>query len=568
MDMPSFEGEEVDVCVVGSGAGGAPLATQLAMAGARVVILEKGPWYKQEDFDHDEIKNCRRNYWAPYPSDEPHLLQRPGDRKPRVTNSGWTSNCVGGGTVHMSGFFYRLSPEDFTLGTRYANGVEGANITDWPIRYEDLAPYYDRVEREIGVSGKAGDTPFEPPRSGPYPFDPLRANPLHALVEQGAKEKGYHPFHTPRGIISRPFKGRGACVYCDFCGSYGCESGAKSSTLAALIPAAIETGRCEVRPHSMVYEVVADKEGRVTGVRYFDHEGKPHQQKARVVVVSATAVESARLLLNSKSSRFPRGLANNNGQVGKNLMFSTLGKGYAEFEVGKLPQKLREHDVNHFLQRSLRDLYFLSERAGEYDKGGVVNYLLPHRNPIFTAERLAKRHKPPLWGQALQREIWRYYQEVREIEFEVYGEFLPNADTFISVDGKVRDRWGIPSATMHVANHPEDRKNSKLVVDHALEVLDAAGASKTAPEAVGGTTYILQHGTCRMGDDAETSVLDRWCRAHEVPNLYVVDGSFMPSSGGVPTTLTIMANSLRVADHLIARFKKREISSPSFTAEP
>ena len=559
MKMPNYEGERVDVCVIGSGAGGAPLATALAEAGARVVLLEKGPWYRRGDFDHDEIKNCRRDYWIPYASEEPHLLHPAGAPRPQVSNKGWTSNCVGGGTVHMSGFFYRLAPQDFRLGTRYGD-LEGAQVADWPMSYEELAPYYDRVEREIGLSGQAGAHPFEPPRAGPYPCPPLRENPLHQLVDRGARALEMHPYPTPRGILSEAYRGRAPCVYCDFCGSYGCETGAKSSTLAALIPRALETGKCELRPESMAYEIRTGADGRAEAVRYFDAQGQPRQQRARVVVVSATAVESARLLLNSTSPAHPDGLANGQGLVGRHLMFSTLAKGWGQFEVGSLPPKLRPRHEVPFLQRSVRDLYFLPEREGEYDKGGVLNFILPHRNPIYTAERLAKRGPgPPLWGQALHERVHRYYEEIRELEFEVYGEFLANPGTRITVSERTRDRWGLPVATIHLANHPEDRKNSKLLVERGLEVFEAAGAAETGVEAVGQTTYILQHGTCRFGTDPTRSVLDPTCRAHEVDNLYVVDGSFMPTSGGVPTTLTIMANSYRVADHLIARFRRREV---------
>jgi choline dehydrogenase-like flavoprotein len=552
--MPSFAREEVDVCIVGSGAGGAPLALELARAGARVVVLEKGPWYHREDFDHDEIANTRLDKWVPNVADEPHLLQLGDHGPPRRATQGWIANCVGGGTAHWSGFVHRMHPDDFRLQSRYGS-VEGATIADWPIGYDDLAPYYDKVEHEIGVSGEIADHPFAPPRAGPYPLPPLDANPLSALIDQGARRLGLHPFATPRAILSRPYGGRPACIYCDFCGGYGCEVDAKSGTAAALIPRALATGRCELRPRCMAFEVSIDQDGRARSVRYYDAAGKVAEQRARVVCISATAIESARLLLNSTSSRFPRGLANGSGLVGKNLTFSTLAEGSGEFEVARLPPELRPHHKVHFLQRSLRDFYFIPERHGRYDKGGTLNFVLPHRNPIATADRVSRRGRPPLWGEALSRALRRYYDEVREIAFEVFGEFLPNPGTFVTVEGEVKDRWQIPSATIHVRNHPADVENSRWLLDKGLELLRAAGAGATVAESAGTTTFVLQHGTCRFGTDPTASVLDKFCRSHEVPNLYVVDGSFMPTSGGVPSTLTIMANAFRVADHLVQRLR-------------
>jgi choline dehydrogenase-like flavoprotein len=553
--MTSFEGTEVDVCVIGSGAGGAPIAHRLSEAGARVVVLEKGPWYRAEDFTHDEIATVRRDMWVPYPTEEPHLQRDAGGSAYR-TNNGWIANCVGGGTVHMSGYFYRLHPADFELRTRYG-AVEGATLADWPIGYADLAPYYDRVEATIGVSGQAGAHPFEPPRAGPYPLPPVATNVLAGLVERGARKLGWHPFQIPRAVLSTAYRGRGACVYCDYCGSYGCESGAKSSTLASLIPEALATGRCEVRPHCMAFEVGTDDEGRATSVRYYDQEGEAREQRARVIVVAATAVESARLLLNSRSRRFPAGLANGSGLVGRNLSFSILAKGAGEFERRRLPEVMQPRPANHFLDRAVQDHYFLDpkESAPGFDKGGTVHFILPHRNAIYTAERLSRRSEPRLWGEALAQAILRYHRDVHQIEFEVFGEWLTSDDTRVTVDGGVEDRCGIPVATIHHTPHPASRHNVKVLADKGEALLRAAGAHETWTEEAGGTTYVLQHGTCRFGTDPATSVLDPSCRAHEVPNLYVTDGSFMPTSGGVPTTLTILANAFRVADQMVEQLK-------------
>lgn len=551
LDSGALAGREVDVCIVGSGGGGGTLAFALARAGLSVVLLEKGPYYRESDFSHDEIDTCRRSFFVPDTKDEPHLLSS-GPAAPRKTNECWIACCVGGGTVHMSGFFYRLHPEDFRMRARYGSAL-GEELVDWPIDYDELAPYYDRVEQEVGVSGLAGQYPSEPPRSGPYPMPPLAESPLAALVDRGARALGMHPFSTPRAVASQPWNGRSACAYCMFCGGYGCEVGAKSSVPAALLGRAAATGLLDIRPHAMAFEIVLDASGRATGVRYLDQGGATQEQRARVVSVSASAIETARLLLASRSKRFPDGLLNDHGLVGKTLGFSTIGRAWGEFERASLPESLRPDSPLQFLQRSIQDDYFLRERAGAYDKGGTLNFILPHKNPIHAAERLAQRHSPWLWGKPLMEALRRYHHDVHEIECEVFNEFLPTPGTFVSLDPSVKDRFGLPVAHVHLAGHPEDRTNSELLVARARAVLEAGGASKTGVETVGGTMFVLQHGTCRFGTDPKTSVLDPSCRAHAVPNLYVVDGSFMPTSGGVPTTMTIMANAFRVADRILSR---------------
>jgi choline dehydrogenase-like flavoprotein len=552
--MKTFKGEEVDVCIIGSGAGGGPVALELARAGAKVVVLEKGPWYTRENYTHDEIEICRRNFFVPFVSDEPHMVSGNPEETLHPSNLGWTANCVGGGTAHMSGYVFRLHPEDFSMRSRYRD-LPGTTVADWPIDYMTLAPFYDRVEREVGVSGLSGQYPFEPPRSGPYPFPPLAFNPLARVIDDACEKLSLHPFQTPRAIISTSVEGRSACVHCNYCGSFGCEVDAKSSTAVSVIPKAIATGSCELRARCMAYEIAIDAQGKANAVHYFDDKGVRHEQKARLVVVSATSIESARLLLASKSKAFPDGLANRSGLVGRNLSFSTLAKVYGDFERAKLPDDLRDDSPIHFLQRALQDYYFLKERKGEYDKGGTVVFQLAHRNAIFTAERVARRSSPMLWGDELKREIHRAYKERVTLEAEVFGEFLPNDRTFVALSKQTKDKWGLPVAEIRVAAHQDDVKSSRMLAHKALEVLKTAGASKTGEEAVAGTTYVLQHGTARFGTNAKKSVLDVNCRTHDVSNLFVVDGSFMPSSGGVPSTLTIMANAFRVGMHLAARMK-------------
>jgi len=546
--------ESVDVCIIGSGAGGAPLALELGRAGFKVVVLEKGAWYQQTDFVHDEILNSRRNFFMPLPWDEPHLWRTEGQPYTR-TNEAWTANCVGGGTVHMSGFFYRLKPVDFRMKSELG-APKGSNVVDWPITYKDLEPYYDKAEAELGVSGNAVPHPFLEPRKGNYPLPPLAEHPVAAEIDKAAKSLGWHSIPTARAIVSQPYRGRDPCVYCSLCGSYGCEHGAKSSTAASLIPAAIATGKVELRPKCMAKEITVDAKGLAKSVIYLDADGVEQEQPARVIVASCTAVESARLLLNSKSSRFPNGLANDNGLVGKNLLFSSFGQSKATFSVKKRGEELPWLNANlPFVNRSLQDFYVLPDERFGFRKGGTLGFMWAHPNPIFAAVGLARKGEKGVFGKELKDKL-RTYRDSRILEFEIYGEFLSNDLTYVSVDGGVKDKFGLPVAAISIKRHELDLKMTQFLVERGEEVLQAMKPDRVDRVGTAGETTILQGGTCRFGKDPKTSVLDVDCRSHVVKNLYVVDGSFLPTSGGVPLTLTIAANSFRVADRMVASLKK------------
>lgn len=545
----------VDVCIIGSGAGGAPLALELGRAGFKVVVLEKGAWYRTEDFVHDEILNSRRNFFMPLPWDEPHLWRTGPDQPFSRTNEAWTANCVGGGTVHMSGYFYRFKPVDFRMKSELG-APKGSTVVDWPIGYADLAPYYDKAEAELGVSGNAVPHPFLEPRKGNYPLPPLAEHPVAPVIDGAAKSLGWHSIPTARGILSRPYRGRDACVYCTLCGSYGCEHGAKASTNASLVPAAVATGNVELRPKCMATEITVDAKGLAKSVVYRDQDGVTQEQPARVIVASCTAVESARLLLNSKSARFPNGLANDNGLVGRNLVFSSFGQSKATFSVSKRGAELPWlTSTLPFVNRSLQDFYVLPDDRYGFRKGGTLGFMWAHPNPIFAAVGLASKGERGVFGKALKDRL-REYRDSRILEFEIYGEFLPTDDTKVTVDPNVKDKYGLPVAAITVKRHPDDLKMTRFLVERGEEVLQLLKPDKVDRVGTAGETTILQGGTCRFGKDPATSVLDPDCRAHAVKNLYVVDGSFLPTSGGVPVTLTIAANAFRVADRLIGRLKR------------
>jgi len=550
--------EPVDVVVVGSGAGGAPVAYEAANAGLKVVILEKGRRYRDEDFDHDEIRMSRRNFFTPSVTDEPHTLRSGEAAKAARTTAGWVSSIVGGGTVHMAGYFHRLHPVDFKLRSTLGN-VPSSTVADWPITYEDLEPFYTRVEREVGVSGVWHAHPFEEPRTSDYPLPPLTENGFAQQIDLACAKLGYHPFPTPRAIVSRDYRGRQPCMFCSLCASYGCEIGAKSSTLSSLIPVAEATGHCEVRAECMATEIPVDAAGRVTGVVYRTAKGESAFQPARCVVVACTAIESARLLLLSRSARFPNGLANGNGLVGKNLVFSGESKGEALFKLRGREGAKWLVDTAPFVQRSMQDFYLLDRAVGGVRKTGTILFALAHPNPILTAEHIAGTGGSARWGARLKQALRDEALGARTLTFENFAEGLPTPGTYVDLDPDVKDRWGVPVARITVDRHPLDIAANRFLAARGKEVLDALGPDSSRITQDDGQDMVLQGGTCRFGRDPATSVLDVDCRAHAVPNLFVSDSSFMPTSGGVPPTLTIMANALRVGAGIVARFKAGRI---------
>ena len=336
-----------------------------------VLVVEKGPWYTKRDFIHDEISMSRRDFFVPSSEVEPHMIVE-GDNRPRRSKEGWTSRCVGGGTVHMSGFFLRLHPEDFRMRTILGD-IQGARLADWPISYEELAPHYRWVEREIGVSGAYG-----PGQVGdPFPLPPCVCHPWAHFLDEGAQRVGVHTFDTPRAVLSRNYGGRPNCTYCGFCGSYGCENDSKSSSLATFISKAMATGRCTVRPMCKVEEVLIDDQRRASGVRYVDAQGNEHEVRARIVVLACSAVETARLLLHTTPGRFPNGLANSSGLVGQNLIMSTFAGGEGSvLREGASPELIRALDSRHpFLQRTTQES-LLDARGGADSSERRVDCLL------------------------------------------------------------------------------------------------------------------------------------------------------------------------------------------------
>ena len=551
---------DYDICVIGSGAGGGPVALTLADAGYSVIVLEKGPWYTDKDFFKDEVACCRRSAYSPNLSDEFHVLENK-DRNDRWIGKStketrrdfWNGNCVGGSSNFMSGFFHRLKPQDFRLLSEFGP-IEGANIADWPIGYDDLEPYYTKVETVVGVSGRVVDHPNQEPRSTPdFPFPPTFEHPLSKLFDKTCTVNDFHPVPVPRAILSRSADDRRSCEYSGYCGSFGCASGAKGSARAALLNKAIRTGHCEIRADAKVFHLQTDLQGQVVAAHYYAKDGKSQQVSARIFVVACQAIETSRLLLASTGPKHPAGLANNSGQVGRNLLFSAGGAGTGVIPLSKFDDdQVAELQVRGlFLNRALQDWYFIDDGENGRQKGGTIEFLFKHPNPISRANPLKWESDKLIWGKPLKDKVKAYFTEARYLRFESFCDWLPTDDCYVTLDTEKKDKWGSPVAKVRLGYHAHDLTIGRFLVEKGQLMLRQMGADKVSWGLSGDPPSNLQAGGCRFGNDPKTSVLNADCRAHDSENLYVTDGSFMPTGGSVPYTWTIYANAFRVADKIL-----------------
>ena len=546
--MTRFEtATPVDFVVIGAGAAGGVVAKELSTAGFQVVVLEQGPYLRAEEFEHDELK--KKRIWSPPyigqdvltndHSLQPNTFRKTAKDKAVVAPAVQYGRCVGGGSVHFTANYWRFHEIDFVERSRFGP-IEGTGFADWPITYADLEPYYTKAEWDLGISGLAGANPFDPPRSKPYPLPPLPVKSSGVLMDKGAQKLGWHSFPAPLAILSQPYRGRNACHHCGYCIFFGCEWGAKSSTLASVIPMAEETGRCEVRTGCYVRKISTDKAGRVDGAIYFDSQRREQFQKAKAVVLCANGAETPRLLLLSKSNLFPDGLANSNGLVGKYLMFDCDSGANGIFE----------HPLNEYksvvVTRVVHDFYDSDPKRGFYGGGGMDARLeaYPIEYALFSTPP-----GTPKWGAGFKRSLQENYN--RQLMILTHLTTLALESNTITLDPEVKDAWGLPAMRVTYKNHPDDLKNMAFFSERALELLDAAGAQKKwALEPQETTASVHLMGTCRMGNDPKTSVVDKYHRAHDVPNLFIVDGSSFVTSGRNQPTCTIQALAYRASDYI------------------
>ena len=553
---------DADAVIVGSGPGGATAAEVLTAAGWSVVVLEKGrnhlidttpPYAPRHEFSNDELKFSFRHFLGPDPLAEPRTFRRTeadGDRlfTGDVNN---LPSTVGGGGTHADGKLPRFREEDFALLSG-RGPVEGAEVADWPISYDDLEPHYAAVERAIGVAGDADANPFAAWRSGPYPMPPGPDMFGATLSVPAAERHGLHPYRAPTGANSVPYDGRPACNDCGFCGYYGCPTHAKGDPIA-MLQRAFRTGRCALRPDSHVTDVVLDAAGRrATGVRYHDADGAPHEVRAAHVVLAAGAFETPRLLLAS-------GVGNSSGLVGRYLMYH-----FQTFTVGAFPFSLhaeRGRSVTHlhddFCVPTADDLAAARAAGLPWFRGGIVE----HGGAAHPIQEALTYPTGPLHNLAMRDSSLRDRLWV----FTMQGEDLPQAANRVDLDPSVRDIWGRPAGRATYAPH----RHELVASDHWAPLLERvlldAGAEwsvsssspprddPSATEHPLGLAPASRHvmGTCRMGSDTTTSVVGPEGRFHDVENLLCADSSVFVTSTGYGPTLTLAALAHRTASLLV-----------------
>lgn len=523
MTAPYDLNDDGVVVVIGSGAGGGTLGTELALKGVDTVILEAGGRHEIEDFSNDEWGMFGQISWL-------DKRTTSGDWRVARDFSGlpaWIVKAVGGSTVHWAGASLRFQEHEFKVKTAYGD-IPGANLLDWPIDLAEMEPWYAKAEDRMGVTRTNG-------------IEGLPGNNNYKVLEAGAKKLGYTNVHTGRMAINSGARdGRGPCQQIGFC-FQGCLSGAKWSTLYAEIPKGEATGKLEVRPNSQVLKIEHDASGKVTGVLYADKDGNQHLQKARIVAVAGNSIESPRLLLNSASSMFPDGLANSSGQVGKNYMRHMTGSVYAVFEK----------PVNMHRGTTMAGIV-TDESKNDPSRGFVGGYEMETLS--LGLPFMAAFLDPGAWGRSFTSALDMYDHMAG---MWLVGEDMPQEKNAITLHPAEKDQYGLPVPNVHFDDHENDIAMRNHAYTQGAAIYDAVGATRTFPTPPYPSTHNL--GTNRMSGNARDGVVNEWGQTHDIANLFVSDGSVFTTGAAENPTLTIVALALRQADHIAGKMAKGEL---------
>jgi choline dehydrogenase-like flavoprotein len=540
---------EVDFVVIGSGAAGGIMAKQLSTAGFTVVVLEQGGWGKygkESEYTKDEYLNDEGGIdyqLMSDPSKQRNTFRR-NDKEKAQPGSHAYGCVVGGGTVTYGGSSWRHLPWEFNEAST-VGAISGTGLQDWPITYEEIEPYYTQAEWEMGISGQRYNSPFLAPMSKDYPVPPVPLKASGALMNIGASKMGLTVVRGPLAIISQNYQGRTGCVNCGMCSGFGCHVKARSSSAVTMIPIAEKTGKCEIRTRSYVHEISVDGNGKVTGVAYFNAQKQVVRQRAKAVVLSANGTESARLLLMSKSAKFQNGLGNNNDVVGRYLMLGNTvsASGLFEHELNDYKGVVTGAAVVDFVPTDPKRGFYGGGRMTARGFDTPINYALRGLSPGSAR-----------WGAA-------YKQALRDeanhkMTITSFVTQLPLPTNRVDLDPDVKDDWGMPAMRITSTSHPDDIKALEFFRTKGLEILEAAGAKKTWAAPVGDSRGGAHNrGSCRMGNDPKTSVVNKFHRVHDVPNLFVVDGSNLVTGGRNHPTMTLQALAFRASEHIIKAAK-------------
>lgn len=531
--------ENTDVCIIGSGAGGGVVAKELAEKGLSVVLLEAGPRFDplkdyrapvRPDMELVEQEMNRNSWKTPSLHAVTHV-----DRGKFQFHRPNEVHAVGGSTVRYLAYAIRMFPNEFRI---YSEDGVGA---DWPITYQELAPYYRRVEVELGVSGLAGD-PWGPPVQ-PYVNPPFPNSYANQIMQRGCGPLGIKLWPTPMARLSKPFDGRPMCIQCGRC-TDGCMTRAKSSTDVTYIEKAEATGRVTVRSESVAVNINVDRSGKPTGVVYYDKKGTPHEQKARIIVVAGGAIQSPRLLLNSTSSSHPDGLGNSSGLVGKFFMQHIGWNGRGIFED-------RIDSYRGFYGGASSSDFAATSKSNTFARGWMLEFHSGMTSPITFAKQSGGK-----WGAALKRYMYQTYGHQAGVA--CLGEQLPDERNSIGIDDNVKDQYGMPVAKFDFQLFDNDFRLMAATKKIIQDIFNAAGALEYSLHwRFGSAPHNM--GSCRMGSDPKTSVLNSFCQSHDIPNLFVIDASCFVTGGTVNPSLTIHAIAVRASEYIIDQAKKMNL---------
>ncbi len=564
--------QKTDVVIVGTGAAGGIIAAELCKAGMKVIGLERGPQLKTADFDpHDELRYFQRQDLRPDPITTPVTWRPNSNATAHPIPSQNNGNQAGGGTVHYGALSWRFHEDDFRVRSktveRYGEAAipKDSSLTDWPVSYAELEPFYDKAEYELGVSGKAGNIQgkkvdggnvFEGPRKREYPLKPLILDQSSLLFEGGAKKLGLHPFQSPHAILSEPYHDRPGCTYCGFCQAFGCHVGAKSSILVTKLPEAEASGNFKIITGAMCYRVNSDNSGKVTGVSYYGPDRSDNTIEADLVIVAPFIYDNTRLMLLSKTAKYPNGLANSSGHLGKHIMAHMMVGVFVTYE---------DRYVNNFMGPSAQKHSVDDFNADNFDhtglgfiRGAQISIGTPtlEGGPI-SASLIPPPPGVPRWGAAYRDFISRYY--ARHGAMVGQTENLPYADQMIDLDPHIRDKWGLPAPRMtYDWRRPNEMARVKFIQAKMEEIGRAMGGPHVWHGEFGpGAPGAHHEGGTRMGSDPKDSVVNKYGQTWDHANLFLVGSSTFPTMGtGFNPTLTIQALAYMTADAIVNRYRQ------------